>query len=240
MDIPTFHGSLYGMQGFEDGKWFQHVFEHSAPESKTAQPRLSITFRLTAHAGSILNFKPDTTKQVYIPFEPKFHTTSFKDMFHEVKDKLTADKGMYGATNNGRMAGEFMCTKIWESPESFVYVYSHKKHFGNAMGPLMTALRDSVSAKFGHPLDWGHVTYYPAGNCKLMAHSDDEPTIQYGSDIFALTFMPNDDVRKINISRITEKELQKRKEKELKKRQKQEKKNESQKKRLKKNAIKHK
>lgn len=201
MIVPTSHGSIYAMRGFEDGKWFQHAYTHSAPISTTLQPRLSITFRLTSHTGKKIKFVPDTSKPIRVVCEPDFHHVSFQDMYEEVKEFLFPDTTkMFNKTylNNGRMSGDFLS---WADPSSFVYVYGGTPHTGKPMGPLMMQLRDIICGCFRQPLDWGHVTYYPAGTCKLNAHSDDEKVIQYGSDIFALTFMPSRDIREIHIEK---------------------------------------
>lgn len=208
------------MRGFEDGKWFQHAYTHSAPESTTLQPRLSITFRLTADAGKKMKFIPDTTQPIRVVCEPDFHHVSFQDMYDEVKEFLFPDTTkLFNKTylNNGRLSGDFVCPSSWVDASSFVYVYGRTPHTGKPMGPLMMQLRDIIVASFGQPLDWGHVTYYPSGRCKLNAHSDDEKVIQYGSDIFALTFMPYNDIREIHIEKKNQKKPKTPKEKTPKK-----------------------
>lgn len=182
------------MCGFSgDGKWFQHCCVHGAPAAKSQDAkRLSLTFRLTAQTALKTNFKPNVEKAIDVMFQEQFHDVSFDDMYSEIKSALIPDvTKMFGKVyeNKGRMSGEFLSAEFWPDASQFVYTYGRVKHPGNKMGPIMQSLCGKITKVFGQQVDWVHATYYPCGESKLKAHSDDEECIAYGSDIFALTFL---------------------------------------------------
>lgn len=169
------------------GTDFQKQFTHEVPKTKKqADPRISITFRYIATKtdSSIECMKPS----VFV-FDDIRHV-DFQEVYDDVRQFFVPDvTRMFGKcyTNNGRMVADMVLPTHFP----FSYKYAGKTVEGHIMTPVIMRLLEKLKNDGHGAYNWAHIVYYPNGNTKLCAHSDDEPEIQTGSPILGLSLFAN-------------------------------------------------
>lgn len=190
VDVNLFHWCIAVMMGTN----FQTDYTHElVATKKPVGRRISITFRYIAAKTRIETEYIDSNMFVFAHIKTDM---GFQDVYEDVKGNLEPDiTRMFGKVynNNGRMVADM----VLPSQHPFTYKYSGKTVVGQTATQTVMKMFDLLKENGHGSYNWAHIVYYPNGQTKLGAHSDDEHEIQKGFPILGISLFANEDDTRI-------------------------------------------